>query len=123
MRMLAMQVDQVDTLLGEGADRRKVPVDVHATAPFARDDPTDNEFVVAELESALNLGLGRTRTHERRVGPTAGEKVDRADDRVLPAPVSPVTTVIPPSRTSDSSSMTPRSRTNSSVSTPPRERA
>ena len=80
MRMLAMQVDQVDTLLGEGADRRKVPVDVHATAPFARDDPTDNQFVVAELESALNLGFGRTRTHERRVGPTAGEKVDRADD-------------------------------------------
>ena len=57
-----------------------MPVDVHATAPLARDDPTDNEFVVAELESALNLGLGRTRTHERRVGPTTGEKVDRADD-------------------------------------------
>jgi hypothetical protein len=57
-----------------------VPVYVYATTSFARDDPPDNQLVVAELESALNLGLGGTRTHKRCVGPAAGEEIDRTDD-------------------------------------------
>ena len=119
--VLPVDLDQLRVTSARALDRRHPPVDPCPRAALGRHRPGDDDL-------ALALGRRRPRSAPRpwpRLAPARtmvgsarppSTSCSASTTSVLPAPVSPVSTVIPGRTSSDRSSMTPRSRTRSSVS-------
>ncbi len=103
--------------LAQLGQRGQVAVDVPADRPDAgttRRSTTSSSSTTKRPSTTASVAPGRTMPDSARP-PTSSSMA--VTTRVLPAPVSPVTAVIPGPSTSDSSAITPRSRTRSSLST------
>ena len=82
--------------LGQRAAGGQAAVDVGPRPAVGGDDPGEHDLRRRRLEAALDDRL-RRRPVARAigVGPAADEQLDRLDEHVLPAPVSPVSAVMP----------------------------
>ena len=98
-------------------DRRHAPVDPRPGAALGRDGAGQDDLrrrrATKRPSTSASVAPGRTRLGSARP-PTSSSSASTSS--VLPAPVSPVSAVIPGPRSRVTDSMTPRSRTRSSTS-------
>ena len=85
VRVLAVKVDEASAHLGELADGCEAPVDVGAAAAVQRYDARQHDFVagLAIDESTFDARFGGAVAHERRVGASSDEQLDRFDQQRL----------------------------------------
>ena len=124
MGVLAVEVDQGLAQRRQLAGGGQPPVDVGAAAARAGHGPGHHHL--GGLVAVAVGGAHEAPLDPRLVGPRCARAAGRpgpptsssmaSTTMVLPAPVSPVTAVMPGPRTRRSSAMTPRSRTASSTS-------
>ena len=131
---LPVHRDEFIGQVGQRADRHRSTADLCTRPPVGTHDPAEQQRVVVEISAELVEQLGdaarrpravgrrwpreriRTRPAQRRPRPP-NSRPRPVTTIVLPAPVSPVTTVRPGESSSTASSMTPRSLMRSSSST------
>ncbi|MDZ7733503.1 MAG: hypothetical protein U5R31_10750 [Acidimicrobiia bacterium] len=81
--MLAVQVDESPTDLGQGRGRRQPTVDVGTGPAVGGDDAPQHDLLVAVDEAALHHRFRGTGPHHRRLGAPADEEVDGLDHHRL----------------------------------------
>ena len=81
MRVLAVKIDERSAALGQLAHGRQPAVDVRAAAAVERHHPREHDLVAGGVdESAFDPRLRRAVAHDRRVGSSADEQLERLDD-------------------------------------------
>ncbi len=83
MRVLAVQIDEPASVLGQFAHGCEATVDVTAQPAVGRYDTREHDLVVAVVEPALDPRFGRAVAHQLRIGAAARQQVERVDDQGL----------------------------------------
>ena len=83
VRVLAVQVDERAPALAELGRGREPAVDVAAGAPDRGNDAREHDLVVAVDEPAFDARFVGAVAHQRRIGATAAQQIERVDDQRL----------------------------------------
>ena len=109
--VLTVELDQPLGEVPERAGGGQRAIDERAASPLRGDLASDDDFATLAIRTAPRFSLflrpsarGRSRRGRRAAGPTASTRID------LPAPVSPVSTFRPASKSTSTDSMTARFR-------------
>ena len=85
VRVLSVQIHEAGAAFGELTDGREPTIDVRATARVARHDAGEHDLLTGLRidEAALDARFGRAVAHERRVGASTDEQLQRLDQQCL----------------------------------------
>ena len=81
--VLAVEVDEPLTFVGELTDRCEPSVAVRTRPALARDHSAEHDLGVVDDEASLDRALTRTVAHDAALGSSTNEQLDRVDEQGL----------------------------------------